>query len=288
MPDPTSNDRQPKPAGPNETPLPAAPPVPGSGLPPVAREQRLGPAPALPVSPSLPAQGQPAERPLAAAPQPIRPTSGERQLPAAPAVPGSAVARPGGPETPLPAVTGGPIGRRPEVPLARPAPVAAATPRPAMPLPSPGPAPIGGAPAVPQAAAHHASPATSRTKPAGTVSQPQVPGQAGQPAPPEHPAWLQPPATPPPVPPPGMGSQPPEHPTPRPIAWTPHNRSGPVGSRVAAALDGGLLPATKTRTAKSLRRQSRSRSSMLAVTFLLVAATFLIGMVLVLLLSLAS
>jgi hypothetical protein len=85
-----------------------------------------------------------------------------------------------------------------------------------------------------------------------------------------------------------MGSQPPEHPTPRPIAWTPHSRSGPVGSRVAAALDGGLLPATKTRTAKSLRRQSRSRSSMLAVTFLLVAATFLIGMVLVLLLSLAS
>jgi hypothetical protein len=288
VPEPTSNNRPPKPAGPKETPLPAAPPVPGSGLLPVAREQPLGPAPTLPVPQSLPAQGSPAERPLAAAPQPVRPTSGERQLPAAPAVPGTAGARPGGPATPLPAVTNRSIGRRPEVPLARPAPVTAATPRPAMPLPGPGPAPIGGTPAAPQATGYHANPATVRSDPAGAVPQPQVPGQAGQPAPPDHPAWLQPPATPPPVPPPGMGSQPAEHPTPRPIAWTPHSRSGPVGSRVAAALDGGLLPAAKTSTAKSLRRQSRSRSSMLAVTFLLVAATFLIGMVLVLLLSLAS
>jgi F0F1-type ATP synthase membrane subunit c/vacuolar-type H+-ATPase subunit K len=61
-----------------------------------------------------------------------------------------------------------------------------------------------------------------------------------------------------------------------------------VGSGVAAALSGSVQPAARTHTAKSLRRESRARSAVLAVTFLMVAATFLIGMVVVLLISLAS
>jgi F0F1-type ATP synthase membrane subunit c/vacuolar-type H+-ATPase subunit K len=62
-----------------------------------------------------------------------------------------------------------------------------------------------------------------------------------------------------------------------------------VGSGVAAALGGSVQPAAvKTRTAKSLRRESRARSSALALAFLFVAATFLIGMVVALLLSLAG
>jgi len=109
----------------------------------------------------------------------------------------------------------------------------------------------------------------------------------GQPTPPSGPAWFQPPANPPPVPPPSAGSQSPE--PPRPIAWSPHTQSGPVGSGVTAALSGSVRPASaRTNTAKSLRSESRARSAVLAVTFLLVAATFLIGMVVVLLISLAS
>jgi hypothetical protein len=123
--------------------------------------------------------------------------------------------------------------------------------------------------------------------PAGAVGQPAAASTPGQP--PGSPAWFQPPANPPPVPPPSPGSQPPEPPPPRPIAWSPQGRSGPVGSSVSAALSGGVPPATvKTSTAKSLRRESRARSSALALTFLIVAATFLIGMVVVLLVSLTS
>jgi hypothetical protein len=54
-------------------------------------------------------------------------------------------------------------------------------------------------------------------------------------------------------------------------------------------MGGSVLPIVpKTSTAKSLRRESRARSSVLAVTFLLVAATVLIGMVVILLLSLSN
>jgi hypothetical protein len=62
-----------------------------------------------------------------------------------------------------------------------------------------------------------------------------------------------------------------------------------VGAGVTSAVDGHVkLPVSKTSAAKSLRREVRARSSMLAVTFLFVAATFLIGMLVVLLLTLAS
>jgi len=62
-----------------------------------------------------------------------------------------------------------------------------------------------------------------------------------------------------------------------------------VGTAVTTALDGHVtLPVAKTSAAKSLRREVRARSSMMALTFLFVAASFLIGMLLILLLTLAS
>lgn len=62
-----------------------------------------------------------------------------------------------------------------------------------------------------------------------------------------------------------------------------------MGSSVSAALSSGVQPAAaKTSTAKSLRRESRARSSALALTFLIVAATFLSDMVVALLVSLTS
>ena len=142
---------------------------------------------------------------------------------------------------------------------------------------------------VPNPAALYGTTTGGSAMPAASLGQPSAASMPGQPTPPSGPAWFQPPANPPPVPPPSAGSQPPEPPPPRPIAWSPHARSGPVGSGVTAALSGNVQPApAQTNTAKSLRRESRTRSSVLAVTFLLVAATFLIGMVVVLLISLAS
>ena len=56
-----------------------------------------------------------------------------------------------------------------------------------------------------------------------------------------------------------------------------------------AAVSGNIQPtAARTRSAKTLRRESRERSSLFALTFLCVAAMFLIGMVVVLILSLAG
>ena len=62
-----------------------------------------------------------------------------------------------------------------------------------------------------------------------------------------------------------------------------------MGTAVTSAIDGHVgLPVSKTSAAKSLRREVRARSSMLAFTFLFVAATFLIAMLVILLLTLAS
>ena len=118
MPVPNPNERRPTSSG--ETPLQAAPPIPGAAPLPIHPEQRLGPAPALPVSGGAAAGGTAAERPLAHAPLPARPAVAVPQIPAAPAVPLPGPGRPGPQESPLRPVTGGPIGSRPEVPLARP------------------------------------------------------------------------------------------------------------------------------------------------------------------------
>jgi neural Wiskott-Aldrich syndrome protein len=290
--EPTPNDHRLMPRG--ETPLQAAPPVPGAPPPPGHPEQRLGPAPALPVpggpttvGPST-AGGNAGERPLAPAPLLARPAFGGRQLPAAPAVPGAALLRPGPQETPLSGVAGGPIGSRPEVPLAR----LVETPR-SVGMPAPAVRSMTSATGVsplasnPQALFGGAGPAGLPT--AGIVQQPIATSPAGQSAPPDNPAWFQPPPNPPPVPPPSAGGRNSEPAPPRPVAWTPPAHPGPVGSRGATAPRGGVLPVVpKTSTAKSLRRESRARSSVLAVTFLLVAATVLIGMVVILLLSLSN
>ena len=251
-------------------------------------EQRLGPAPALPVSRGAATGGAAAERPLARVPLPAKPAVAVPQIPAVPAVPLPGPGRPGRQELPLCRVTGGPIGSRPEVPLARPGDVrgAAWTPPSAVPVAGQTPA-FGVAMPAPNPAAPYGTTAGAGAMPAATVGQPSAPSMPGQPTPPSGPAWFQPPANPPPVPPPSAVSQPLE--PPRPIAWAPCTRSGPVGSGVTAALSGSVQPASaRSNNAKSLRRESRARSAVLAVTFLLVAATFLIGMVVVVLISLAS
>lgn len=284
VPEPNPNQRRPAPAG--ESPLQAAPPVPGAAPVPPHPERRLGPAPAVPVGGGW-AAAPTGERPLAPAPLPQgsvasagRATSGggERPLTAAPA----------------PVIRGGPVpvgredlahtrsvgGERPMAgvggaPSAGYAPVAGALPQAANPVSAP--------------AALYGSVAPAGTMPAGVAGQPFAPGQPSQPTPPAGPAWHQPPAAPPPVPPPSVGSVPPEPPAPRPVAWSPHARTGPVGAAVTSAIDGHVkLPVSKTSSAKSLRREVRARSSMLAITFLFVAATFLIGMLVILLLTLAS
>lgn len=299
MPTPDPQEQRPPAAG--ETPLQAAPPIPGAAGRPVNPEQRLGPAPAVPASGGTAAGGG-AERPLAHAPlpqaplahapSPVRPAAPVPQIPAAPAVPRPGPLRPSSQESPLRGVVGGPAGVRPEVPLARPNQVRGAAPAPPAAIPAAGPVALASA-AVPTAnpapspAAAYGPPAAAT--PVGMVGQPAAASAPGQQLPPGNPAWFQPPAVPPPVPPPSPGGQPSEPPPPRPIAWSPQGRSGPVGSSVSAALNGSVQPATvKTSTAKSLRRESRARSSALALTFLIVAATFLIGMVVVLLVSLTS
>ncbi len=313
MPEPNQNDRRPTRAG--EAPLQAAPPVPGAMPLPSPGEQRLGPAPAVPISGGWAAAGPGSERPLAAAPAPRGPAvpvgrenlaqsiplGGERQIAPAPApiapsafVPVAGPARPGSPERPLAGVGAGPIGARPEGPLARPGePYRPGWP-PASVAPPSGYAPVPGvAPQVPTPVAGPVAPygnaPVAGMMPAAGTSQPYALGQPNQPTPPAGPAWFQPPANPPPVPPPSAGSTPPEPPSPRPIDWSPHARSGPVGSAVTSAIAGHVgQPTSKTSTAKSLRRESRVRSSMLALTFLFVAAAFLIGMLVILLITLAS
>ena len=115
-----------------------------------------------------------------------------------------------------------------------------------------------------------------------------APQQLQQPTPPAGPAWYQPPANPPPVPPPSAASMPPEPPAVRPIAWSPQARSGAVGTAVSSAIDGQLgAPPAKTATGKSLRRVSRVRSSTFALAFLCVAAVFLVGVLVILILTLA-
>ncbi len=283
---PTPNPHEHRPTSSGETPLQAAPPIPGAAPLPMHPEQRLGPAPALPVSGGAAAGGTAAERPLARAPLPARPAAAVPQIPAAPVVPRPGPGRPGPQELPVRPVTGGPIGSRPEVPLARPGEVRGAAWAPPSAVPVAGPAPAFGV-AMPAANPAALYGTTAGALPAAPAGQPSAPSMPGQPTPPSGPAWFQPPANPPPVPPPSAGSQPLE--PPRPIAWSPHAQSGPVGSGVTAALSGSVQPASaRTNTAKSLRRESRARSAVLAVTFLLVAATFLIGMVVVLLISLAS
>jgi len=62
-----------------------------------------------------------------------------------------------------------------------------------------------------------------------------------------------------------------------------------VGTAVNAAIDGHVgPPSAKTSAAQSLRRASRTRSSVLALSFLCVAAVFLIGMLVILAVTLAS
>ena len=156
MPAPNPNERRPTSSA-GETPLQPAPPVPGAAPLPSHPEQRLGPAPALPVRGGAAAGGTAAERPLAHAPLPARPALAVPQIPAAPAVPLPGPSRPGPQETPLRPVTGGPIGSRPEVPLARPGevrgaawvppsavPVAGQAPAVGVTLPAPNPAALYG------------------------------------------------------------------------------------------------------------------------------------------------
>lgn len=288
MPEPNPNQRRPSPA--EETPLQAAPPIPGAGPLPPSPEQRLGPAPAIPMIGGQAAAGRATERPLAPAPLPqtaAAPLSREGSVPCA---------RVGGerPLTPAPTpwagASAGPIPARPEVPLARPGEPRQAGWPPVTTVPSPGSSPAMrvSPPAVnplSAPAALHRGPTAAGTQPAGVAGQPYA---LQQPAPPAEPAWHQPPANPPPVPPPSPGSVPPEPPTVRPIAWSPHARSGPVGTAVSSAIDGQLgAPSAKTTTGRSLRRVSRERSSMLAMAFLCVAAVFLVGMLVILALTLA-
>ena len=291
VPEPNPNQRRPSPA--EETPLQAAPPVPGAVSLPLHPEQRLGPAPAIPVGGGQAAAGRAPERPLAPAPLPQAPVApmsregsarparvgGERPMASAPA--------------PWAGASTGPITARPEVPLARPGEPRQAGWPPAAAAPSSGYAPPMGVspPAtnpISAPAALYGGPAAAGVLPAGVTGQPYALQQPSQPTPPADPAWHQPPANPPPVPPPSPGSIPPEPPTVRPIAWSPHARSGPVGTAVSSAIDGQLgVPSRKTTSGRSLRRVSRVRSSMFAMAFLCVAAVFLVGMLVILALTLA-
>ncbi len=273
LPEPNPNQRRPMPGG--ETPLQAAPPVPGTVPLPLHPEQRLAPAPAVPIGGAASA-GPAGERPLAPAPLPHRPSvpvgrdglayptvvGGERPMAAAPA--------------PLAGRSARPIAPRPEVPLARPGEPRQVGWPPTTAVPNSGYAPATGI--SPQAA-----------NPAGVAGQPYALQQPSQPTPPAEPAWHQPPASPPPVPPPSAGSLPPQPPAERPLGWSPHTKTGPVGTAVNAAIDGHVgPPSAKTSAAQSLRRASRTRSSVLALSFLCVAAVFLIGMLVILAVTLAS
>lgn len=288
MPDPNPNQRRPTPAG--ETPLQAAPPVPGAAPLPLHPEQRLGPAPAIPVSGGQAAAGRPPERPLAPAPMPQGPVVPlGRQGLAQPARPGGE--RPMAP-APLAGTIGGPFAARPEVPLARLGEPRQAGWPPAGAAPTTGNVPtVGMPPHMPNPlsppAALYPGPAPASTMPAGVAGQPYAPPQPYQPTPPAGPAWHQPPANPPPVPPPGAGGMPPEPLAQQPIGWSNLGRSGPVGTAVSSAIDGQLAPLNaKTTTGRTRRRASRVKSSMLALTFLCVAAVFLLGVLLTLVLTL--
>jgi hypothetical protein len=60
-----------------------------------------------------------------------------------------------------------------------------------------------------------------------------------------------------------------------------------VGTAVTSAIDGQLgAPTAKTATGKTLRRASRDRSSLTALAFLCVAAVFLVGVLILLVLTL--
>ena len=173
MPEPNPNERRPTASG--ETPLQAAPPVPGAPPPPSHPEQRLGPAPALPVSGGWAPSGTAAERPLAPAPRPASPGVAGHQIPARPGVPVAGPIRPGSQETPLRGVTGGPVGSRPEVPLARPGEVRGAAWVPPSAVPGVGSAPAAGvAPSVPNPMALYGGATAAGAMPAGAVGQPPL------------------------------------------------------------------------------------------------------------------
>jgi len=117
-----------------------------------------------------------------------------------------------------------------------------------------------------------------------------VPGAAYQapvtPAAMPNPAWGQPPSNPPPVPPPNQLQAPDSQSGPMP-AVTAQPKSGQVGNDVSTVVSVGSFPQSgRTQTAEALRRQSRQQSSYLALMFLFGAALFLVGVVIVLIISL--
>ncbi len=300
-----------------EQPIQPAPAVPTAGTQPTdaaPQERAIGPAPTIPVSgsqeqqiagpgvipTSRPLGGSTGGQPIAGAPQ--VPVSGTQQ--SQPAGPTSMAGQPttagqmpmaGQPQIPSPASPAGPvpsaIPQQPgiiggETPIAQ-APTAGAPTASQTPLqPSqPGYAqstfgagqnyPTGGQGEIPMA-----NPATMQG--AGYPTPMAPTGPAGMPAP----GWGQPPSNPPPVPPPNEPQ-------------APHQQTGPVGNVAGqpqpSAVENVGTPgipgeatkrSTRTRTARTLRRRSQERSSYFAMMFLFGAALFLIGVVIVLVVSL--
>lgn len=203
----------------------------------------------------------------------------------------------GGPSVGVPSAPSVP---RPEVPLAGPAPMAPGVSGPSVDqtLPPPGqPAyaqPAQGPPptpaAIPGGSAGYGVPSSGPAQTPYGAAYPEAAAPIGTApmAAPVQPYQGLPPSGPPPVPPPSNAPAPSAQ-TPQQPQWNPQEPAGPVGAAVHQQAGGTPnLPKAKARTARSMRRESRAQSSYFALMFLMCAAIFLVGVVIVLIISLAT